>query len=194
MREKEVKKKTPEEKAKAKKVDTKWGWVGLIIIVIAVIVAVNISLDSPEEGVEVERKEGDVEVEQEKGYFVGQTLGGISFKEIIDKWGEECDKSSLKGDEYLESLAGQKIVWVGEVAEVEGYTDGSGYVKVKLYDEVVFDYYTYIDFKRGSEYRDLNKGDLVKISGTIQSFNKEHPFELTLCPDLINPVIEVINQ
>jgi hypothetical protein len=35
---------------------------------------------------------------------------------------------------------------------------------------------------------------LVKISGTIQSFNKEHPFELTLCPDLINPVIEVINQ
>lgn len=163
----------------------------LILVILLTALAVYIAKES-EDFFDVDTKKE--ETDAKLGYEVGQSLEGISFEEIRNRWLEEGEKSSLKATEYLRSLVGEKVVWVGEVADVKSYTDGSGYVQVKIQEGFLLSNFSYIDFAKDSDYRNLNKGELIKLTGEIKSFNEENPTEPTLSPDFKNVTLEVINQ
>lgn len=161
----------------------------IIFFIVAIIVCVVVVATAPNDSTTVPH-----EKKQEKSqYKVGQSLEGISFEEIRKKWVEESDKSEIKGTEYLNSVVGQNICWVGEIAEVGQLNSSSIYLQIKIYDGFVANNFSYIILPTDSPYRNLEKDNLVKMCGTIKSFNKDWNTEPMLSPDIANPVIEKLN-
>jgi hypothetical protein len=142
----------------------------------------------------------DVEVKQEieqkviqgEGYTVGQALEGRSFQEMYEAYMTERDKSSIKGIEYLKSLIGEKVVWVGKVVDVSYYANGKGaYMRIEIWERFL-SHYLYTDITGSEELMNMNEGLLVVIKGTIESFGKIGSTEPTLSPDIKHTSIEVL--
>ena len=135
---------------------------------------------------------------KEPTYEIGQSLSGVSMQEISSNWLDEKDKSSVKADEYLKSLKGTSIVWIGEIEDISNYevyylfsdTENRKIMKVKVNDSI-FDNFAYIDVTDNQEYIDLNKGTIVKITGKIAGFNTKGA-ELMLSPELEYAKLEVM--
>lgn len=126
-------------------------------------------------------------------YEIGVALEGLSFADIRKKYVEENEKSSLKGKEYLNSLTGEYVTWIGEIKQVGAYSNYENYLQINI-DDGLFDNNTYVFFPVDSDYKNFVKGDLVKISGKIKSFNQNWPSELSLSPDFEDPIVEKIEK
>lgn len=146
-------------------------------------------------------KQADDYAKSQPKYEVGQAISGESMEEISSKWVAENDKSSVKGDSYLESLKGLDIVWIGEVEDVSNYkvyyifsdTENKKVMKVIVEKGPLgLNNYAYIDVSENQAYIDLNKGTLIKITGKIAGFNQTG-VELMLSPEIEKATIEVVN-
>lgn len=169
------------------------GAAALLMFVILGIVGYAISTsDWYQEGIP------DVPEKAKPQYELGQALSGISMSEIRSNWLDEKDKSSVKADAYLEGLKGESIVWIGEVEDISNYkvyylfsdTENREIMKVKI-EQIVFKTFAYIDVSGNEEYKDLNKGTMIKITGNIAGFNQTG-IDLGLSPEIENATLEVV--
>lgn len=135
--------------------------------------------------------EGDKETSVK--YEMGQSFGGISPDELYRNFADELKKSNAKAADYQKSMIGQNVSWIVEVDDVVNYVGEGGYIKAVWHKVLWQKYYTYIRVSDKSMYSDINKKDLIKVTGEIKSFNEIDFTEPYLAPDFIDPVIEKLN-
>jgi hypothetical protein len=131
-----------------------------------------------------------------KVYKVGDSLSGKSFAEITDKWFQQTQLSSVKATEYLNSLKGTKIEWVGKVVDIHDRDiNGEQYMEITIRELTwpLPDNTLFANVTDNKKYLEFNKGDLVIIKGTIVSFNRNAPYNSTLSPDIAPSAIVTIN-
>lgn len=103
---------------------------------------------------------------------VGDSLSGPSFKEIKQEYERQNNLSSYKGDQYLESLKGQKIIWVGMIGDVNDEFIGDDlYISIHLNSGVVQSELAYVNNPK-EEDLDLNADTVVKVTGNIEEIHK----------------------
>lgn len=92
----------------------------------------------------------------------GDVISGLGRKEIEETYKQQKDLSDLKGSQYAESIKGQKVIWVGRVSKVDNELFGTGYqITMKMGG------YTVDITDTARSYGDLNEGQLIKVSATI---------------------------
>lgn len=104
---------------------------------------------------------------EEKRKTLGYAISGISMKEIREEYDKQKDMSDYKGEKYLDSLAGTKIIWVGKVSNVDDYIVGEGnYIALSLSESLLDFDMGFVDVVK-EEDKNLNKGTLIQVSGEI---------------------------
>lgn len=135
-----------------------------IIAVGFIILAVGASLGDSAGTAEAEKKETTTVAKSDDKPKEGDVLEGIGRKELEDNYNKEKEKSKLKADQYIESIKGQPVVWVGKVDNVDtNPINNTPFVTVKM------GIYTVRAYDKASQFSDLEKGQLVKVTGTIES-------------------------
>lgn len=103
---------------------------------------------------------------------VGDSLSGPSFDEIQDEYNRQNDLSSYKGEQYLESLRGKRVVWIAEVSDVDDQIFGDDlYVSLSL-TTALFETDIAFVYNPRPEFLQLDSGTKVKVTGTIDEINK----------------------
>lgn len=189
------------EKLETKPEEKKKGLTGgaaalLIFVMMGIIGYAIFSSDWYQEGIP------DVPEKAKPLYEVGQSLSGISMDEISSNWYEEHQKSSVKGERYLQSLKGSEIKWIAQIEDVSNYQVyylnsfevGKSQIMKLLVKKgnIGIKYYAYIDVTGNEEYINLDRGTIVKLSGNIAGFNQTEVVNLTLAPEITNARVEVV--
>lgn len=147
---------------------------GIIILSLIVINAIgNSDKKTNNSGVTVtndgKRKEGDV-------------ISGIGRKELEDQYNEAKEKSKFKADEYLATLKGKEVEWIGKVENFDtNPVNSTPYVTVKM------GIYSVLAYDKAKSYTNLEKGQLVTIKGKLDSF-----FELVGLSVYVDPTSIVV--
>lgn len=117
------------------------------------------------------KKKAEVEAEKNKPK-VGDSLLGVSYKEIKAKYEEQDKLSTYKGDQYLESLKGQRIVWIGEIGDVDEEIFGDElYISVHINTGIIQNEIAFVENPRQQDLQ-LNKGTKVKLTATISKVDE----------------------
>lgn len=93
----------------------------------------------------------------------GDVISGIGRKELEDNYNEQKKLSKLKADQYAASLVSEKVVWIAQVENVDTDITGEVYISSKMGI-----YSVYINDPQQNWAKDLVKGDVVKVTGSIQ--------------------------
>lgn len=101
---------------------------------------------------------------ESSGLEEGDVLEGAGRVEIEDEYRAQKKSSNLKANTYFDSLKGQNVVWVGTVTNVDNEFFGDGYQIT-----MTMNGYTVDIRDPGKQYGDLNDGQLIKVSGSIDS-------------------------
>lgn len=102
---------------------------------------------------------------------IGDSLSGPSFEEIKSTYNEQNNLSAYKGMQYLESLKGKQVIWVGEISDVDKSFLGSDvYIALHLSTGIIQNNIAFV-YDPKSEYLQLNKGTVVKVTGKIKEVN-----------------------
>lgn len=126
-----------------------------------------------------------------KNPFGGQVISGIGREEIENKYNEAENKSKLKADEYAKSIKGKKIEWIAKIYNVDTNFTGDTYLLAKMGI-----YSVHINDPQ-KKFTDFNKGDLVKITGTIDNLSSLFGISVTINPNMVEiakPITEKVNQ
>lgn len=112
----------------------------------------------------------------------GDVIKGVGRKALEDQYNSLKDKSKLKADEYLNSIKGQEIEWIGVISDVDTSITSTPYVSIKM------GIYTVRIYDKLKQYANLEKKQLVRVKGKLDSF-----FELVGLDVYVDPTsIEII--
>jgi hypothetical protein len=113
----------------------------------------------------------------------GDSIIGISRKEIEEKYVSEKKKSTKLGQEYLDSLKGKEIEWVGRVEKFDINPINNkkhimikmGLLYVKAYDKI-------------ETYNSLSKEQLVSLKGKLDTLNELNGVDIYVDPTNITVI------
>lgn len=92
-------------------------------------------------------------------------------EEIKNEHKRQKELSSYKGDEYLRSFEGTKVTWVGTISDIDDAVIGDElYISVSLSNSLTGA--SAFVYNPKEEYLNLDKGTLVKVTGTINRINE----------------------
>ena len=92
----------------------------------------------------------------------GDSLKGITRKELEDKYNTEKAKSKFKADEYAKSISGQEVVWIAKASDYDSTTGkGTNYVRAYMKGLSV-----YVN-DPSEKFTNVEKNQLIKITGKI---------------------------
>lgn len=119
----------------------------------------------------------------------GDTLSGISHQEIVDEYHEQKDISEAKANEYLASLSGENVEWIGLVTSIRDEWVGEQKYMVISLTEKLFDLdLAYANVGNNKEYQEIEDMTLIKISGEIDRVE----FSVGVNVYFEEPIIDVV--
>ena len=115
----------------------------------------------------------------------GEVISGIARKDIEDQFNAQKALSDLKASNYIASIKGKQVVWVGTVTKIDNQLFGTGYDITMMMGG-----YTVDIGDTAKKYGTLNQGQVVKVSATI-----DNVIDIFggITVNLVNPTITVIS-
>ena len=112
----------------------------------------------------------------------GDVISGIGRKELEDNYNQAEEKSKLKADEYLKSIKGQSVTWIAEIKNIDTGIDGVPYIRLEM------GIYSISVNSPDKKYLDLEKGQIVKLSGKIDSISNTFGLTAYITADSIEKI------